>query len=149
MKEFLETLGKKITETAEAVGKKTGDVVESVSQKTGEIVEEQKMKSQIRTLEKGNNRDFSDIGKMIYEQFKNGKVVDLQFVELCEAIEKREEAIEVFKKQIADLKGLDICSSCQASLEKDAVYCPKCGKPVNEAEDVVDEEEFEEEMDVE
>ena len=144
MKEFLETLGKKIAETAEVVGKKTGDVVDTVTQKTGEIVEEQKMKSQIRTLTKGNNRDFADMGKMIYEQFKNGEVVDMQFVELCEAIEKRDEAIEVFKKQIAELKDLDICPNCQANLEKGAVYCSKCGKPLYEAEDVVDEDEFEE-----
>lgn len=144
MKEFLETLGKKIAETAEVVGKKTGDVVDTVTQKTGEIVEEQKMKSQIRTLTKGNNRDFADIGKMIYEQFKNGEIVDMQFVELCEAIEKRDEAIEVFKKQIAELKDLDVCPSCQASLEKGAVYCSKCGKPLHDADDVV-EEEFEDE----
>lgn len=144
MKEFLENLGKKIAETAEVVGKKTGDVVDTVAQKTGEIVEEQKMKSQIRTLKKGNNRDFTDIGKMIYEKFKSGEVVDMQFVELCEAIEKRDEAIEVFKKQIADLKDLDVCPHCQENMEKNAAYCSKCGKPVNVADDIVDEEEFEE-----
>lgn len=143
MKDFFENLGKKITETAEIVGKKTGEVVDSVSQKTGEMLEEQKIKSQIRTLKKGNNRDFGDMGKMIYEQFKNGEQVDAPFAELCENIKQREASIEEYNKQIAQLKGFDVCKNCQTGLEPGTVFCPKCGTKVNE--EVEDEDVFEDE----
>lgn len=143
MNEFLETLKDKIKETAKVVGAKTGvvvdkvskkteEVVETVSQKTNEIVEEQKVKSQVRTLERSNKRDFEDIGKMIYERFQKGEGVDLQFVELCENIEKREENIEELKRQVADMKGFDMCSKCHTHLEKGSIYCPKCGTKVTD-----------------
>ena len=151
MKDFFENLGKKITETAEVVGKKTGEVVDSVSQKTGEMVEEQKIKSQIRTLKKGNNRDVGDMGKMIYEQFKNGEQVNAPFAELCETIKQREASIEEYNKQIAELKGFDVCKNCQIGLEPGTVFCPKCGTKVEDSvadvefEEVDDEDVFEDE----
>lgn len=151
MKDFFENLGKKITETAEVVGKKTGEVVDSVSQKTSEMVEEQKIRSQIRTLKKENNRDFGDIGKMIYEQYQNDEQIDAPFAELCENIKQREESIEEYKKQIAELKGFDVCKNCQTGLEPGTVFCPKCGTKVDESvvdvefEEVDDEDVFEDE----
>ena len=151
MEEFLGNFGKAVTETTEGVVKKAGEVFDVVSQKTGEIVEEQKLKSQIRTLKKGNKRDYGDIGKMIYEQFKSGESVNEAFVELCETIKQREESIEECKKQIAKLKGFDVCENCQTGLEPGTVFCPKCGTKVEDAvadvesEEVVDEDVFEDE----
>lgn len=54
MKEFFEDLGKFITETAGNVGKKTE-----------EVMEVQKLKSQIRSLERSNQGDLTDLGKII------------------------------------------------------------------------------------
>lgn len=128
----LSNLGKIITEKAEVVSKKTEEAVEI-----------QKIKSQIRVMERNNERDFQDIGKMIYEQFKKGKPVDTEFVELCEVIEDREESIDAYNKQVADIKGKEICQNCKEPLDADVVYCPKCGTKV---EPEVAEEAFEEEI---
>lgn len=129
LKGNLESLGKTISEKAEVVSKKTEEAVEI-----------QKIKSQIRVMERNNERDFEDIGKIIYERFKKGNVVDTEFVELCEAIEDREESIEAYKKQVATIKGLDVCSNCGAHLEPSVIFCPKCGSKVEEiVEEVVDE----------
>lgn len=130
LKENLGNLGKTISEKAEVVSKKTEEAVEI-----------QKIKSQIRVMERNNERDFQDIGKIIYERFKKGKVVDTEFVELCEAIEDREESIEAYKKQVAEIKGLDVCPNCSEHLEPSVVFCPKCGAKVEQ--EVVDEEAFE------
>ena len=59
LKGNLESLGKTISEKAEVVSKKTEEAVEI-----------QKIKSQIRVMERNNERDFEDIGKIIYERFK-------------------------------------------------------------------------------
>lgn len=130
LKGNLENLGKTISEKAEVVTKKTEEAVEI-----------QKIKSQIRVMERNNERDFEDIGKIIYERYKKGKVVDTEFVDLCEAIEERDASIEAYKKQVATIKGLDVCPNCKEHLEPTVVFCPKCGAKVEQ--DVVDEEEFE------
>lgn len=150
MQEFFENLGKIITEKAETISKKTGDVVEVVSKKTGGVVdvvakkteqtvEVQKLKSQISVMERNNDRDYKDIGKIVYDKFKKGEEVDETFMELCEAIAAREESIEELKREMAEVKGLDVCHKCGEHIEPSAKYCPKCGTKVN------DEAEFEEE----
>ena len=125
--EVVDAVSKKTGEVVEVVSKKTGEVVEVVAQKTEQTVEIQKIKSQIRTMERNNERDYQDIGKMIYENFKKGEEVDAPFVELCEAIQEREAEIEKAKDEIADLKGLDVCPVCKAHMEASASFCPKCG----------------------
>lgn len=144
LKGNLENLGKTISEKAEVVAKKTEEAVEVVAKKTEETVEVQKIKSQIRVMERNNDRDLQDIGKMVYERYQKGKEVDAEFVELCEAISEREESIDDCKKQVAEIKGLDVCPSCKAHVEANTVFCPKCGVKIEE--DCCEETEFEDEF---
>lgn len=140
MNDFFENVGKKITDTADVVGKTAGDVFDNVAKKTGEIVEEQKLKSRIRTMNKENQAAFLAMGKKLYEDFKDGSLSDIGFADTCREIETRDEQIRELRKQIAETKGLQMCSQCQAHLEPDAIYCPKCGAKVDDA---VDAEEWE------
>ena len=71
MGDFFEDLGKRITETAGAVTKKTEEVVET-----------QKIKSQIRVEERNKERDLQHLGKLVYDRFQKGEVIDTVFVEL-------------------------------------------------------------------
>lgn len=121
LKGNLENIGKVLAETAEVVAKKTEDTIEI-----------QKIKSQIRVMARNNKRDFQDIGKMIYERFQKGQVDDEEFLELCETIQEREKAIEDYKRQVAVIKGLEMCKNCKTHLEPSAVYCPKCGAKAKE-----------------
>lgn len=132
LKGNLESLGKTISEKAEVVSKKTEEAVEI-----------QKIKSQIRVMERSNERDFQAIGKSIYEHFQKGKAVDSEFVELCEAIEERDSSIEACKRQVAEIKGLDVCPNCKEHVEPSAVYCSKCGAKLEQ--ESYDEVEFEDE----
>ena len=94
MDDFFGELGRKISETADIVGKKTN-----------EIWDTEKLKSQVRSLERANERDYIDIGKSVYEKFQNNEVADESCIEFCEAIEKRQEKIEDLKKEIGRIKG--------------------------------------------
>ena len=100
MSDMLERWGKIISEKAKDVSEKTGEVVELVVDKTEQLVEEQKVKSQIRTMERNSVRDFKDIGKILYHKYKNGEEIDPECLELCEAIEERETYIKLLKEQI-------------------------------------------------
>lgn len=145
-KQNLEMLGKLISEKAEVVSKKTGEVVDAVAKKTEQTVEVTKIKSQISTMERNNERDLKDIGKMIYERYSKGEVVDSEFIELCEAIAEREDSISKAKEEIAGLKGFDVCPACTAHLETGANFCAKCGAKMQEEKQApVDEDSFDEE----
>ena len=94
MADFLNNLGKKFMDVAEELEKKTEDTLEV-----------QKIKSEIRSLKRANERDLIDIGMMVYVKFHNGEVSDIDYVVLCEAIEKREEEIAEQEEAIKRIKG--------------------------------------------
>ena len=94
MADFFEGLGKRLSDVAADIGKKTGDTLEI-----------QKIKSDIRSLKRANERDLIDIGRMVYEKFQDGEVSDMDYVTLCEEIEKRDEEIEKQEELIVKIQG--------------------------------------------
>ena len=96
MSDFLEDLGKKLSDAAAEIGKKTEDTLEI-----------HKLKSDIRSLNRGNERDYIDIGKLVYEKYQNGEVVDGDISVLCEAVDKRDIQIGELKAEIVKIRGED------------------------------------------
>lgn len=126
MKAFFEDLGKRLGETAE-----------TVTTKAGEAMEIQKLKSQIRTLERGNDTDLIDLGHIIYQRFLDGEDVGEEASGLCEAIQSRKESIAEYEQKISDVKGDFQCGECGKTVAKGMAYCPYCGAKVPEAEEAV------------
>lgn len=93
MADFFENLGKRISDVTEDLGKRAGDTIEV-----------EKIKSQIRSLKRANERDLLEIGQMVYDKFKNGEVSDLDYTTLCEAIEKRDEEVAKCEEEIKKIK---------------------------------------------
>lgn len=127
MGDFFEDLGKRISETAEVVTKKTEEVVEL-----------QKLKNQIRTMERSNDRDIRDLGRMVYEKYQMQEIMDAEVTEICEMIEKREEAIADYEKEMNKKRHGDICESCHAPVSKEMQFCPQCGEKIDR--ETVDED---------
>lgn len=134
MRNFLEDLGKRLGETAE-----------SVTNKVGEEMEIQKLKSQIRTLERENDNDLAELGLAIYDQFKSGTEVGEEAEGLCEAIQSREESIAECLQKISDVRGDSQCDECGKTVGKGMAYCPFCGHKMpeipEEEEDIVEDVE--------
>ena len=93
--DFFEELGKKISDVASDIGKMTEDTIEI-----------QKLKSNIRGLQRANERDLIDIGRMVYEKFKDSEISDLDYVAVCESIEKRDEEMKKIAEEIQHIKGV-------------------------------------------
>lgn len=93
MAAFFEDLSKKITEVADDLGRMAGDTIET-----------QKIKSQIRSLKRANDRDYMDIGRMVYGKFQDGELSGTDYITICEAIEKRDEEIELKEMQLEKYK---------------------------------------------
>ena len=90
---FFDDLGKRLSETANDLGKKAEDTLEI-----------QKRKSDIRFLSRANDRDYMDIGKIIFEKYRNGEVVDTDMAALCEAIDQRNEEVTKIQAEIEHRK---------------------------------------------
>lgn len=101
MEDFLEKIGKKLGDTMEDFGKMAGEL----GRKAEDTLDIQKIKGQISAMKRSNERDFADIGKMIYEQYQNGGIVDAQFLAYCEEIQEREDEIKEREREIARIKG--------------------------------------------
>lgn len=135
MKDFFEDLGKRLGETAE-----------TVTNKAGEAIEIQRLKSKVRRLARENAVDLMEMGRMVYDGYKDGKEVSEEAEALCQAISGREDNMNRWNKKIAELKGAFECRSCGKMVAKDMSFCPYCGakaeKEVCEGE-VCDGEEAE------
>jgi len=141
MANFFEKMKDVVTEKAGVVTKKAGELFDTVAKKTETTVEVQKIKSRISTMERSNEKDYKEIGKIIYDRFKKGEGVDGEFVEFCDAIVERDAEIAKAKEAIAGLKGLDVCPNCAAHIEPEAKFCPRCGWKVEETSQEVETEE--------
>ncbi len=93
MAEFLDGIGKKISEVADELGRKAGDTIES-----------QKIKSEIRSLKRANERDFAEIGRMVFEKFQNGELSSTDYITICEAIEKRDEEVAEKEEELTKIR---------------------------------------------
>ena len=113
---ILENFTKKVSETTKAAVKKSG-----------ELVEETKLNLSIRTEESKIEKVYTEIGRIVYESFSKGEEVDEAFKENCEKIKAYEESIKEMKDKILDIKNIKMCQACNAELEADVVFCPKCG----------------------
>ncbi len=132
MKDFFEDLGKRLGETAE-----------TMTNKAGEAIEIQKLKSQVRTLARGNAVDLMELGKTIYDRFKAGEEVEESAKGLCEAIQNREASMENYEKKIARIKGASECGNCGKMVARDMSFCPYCGEKIDAAVYDADETEAE------
>lgn len=94
-----------MAELFEKWGKKIGDTIEDFGKKAEDTLEVQKMKSQISTMKRTNERDYVDMGKIIYEKYKNEEEVAEEFRLFCEAIAKRESEIGSLETEISRIKG--------------------------------------------
>ena len=86
------------------LGKKISDVAVDISKKAEDTFEVQKIKGDIRSIKRANERDLRDIGRMVYEKFRKGEVDDTEYINLCEQIEKRDVEIENWEEQIVKIK---------------------------------------------
>lgn len=113
------------------VSKKVGDVAEktykSVADKSSQMIKSAKLRIQVSDLEQEIEIMYADMGKRIYEIYKNGEVVE-GFEKDCKKIEKMyKEILELDEKSLY-IKKLRKCSNCGEIIEIENKFCPSCGE---------------------
>lgn len=113
------------------VSKKVGDVAEktykTVADKSNQMIKSAKLRIQVSDLEQEIEIMYADMGKRIYEIYKNGEIVE-GFEKDCKKIEKiYKEIVELDEKSLY-IKNLRKCSNCGEVIEIENKFCPVCGE---------------------
>lgn len=111
----------------ENLGKKVGEAAQAAAKKSGELVEVTKLNVNINSEEDKIQKLYSQIGKAIYEKYGASDTVDEEIREFCENIKVHEQNVKALRDKIAEVKGTKQCVGCGAEMEKDQVFCSKCG----------------------
>lgn len=122
---FFDELKKNLSGVTDTVAKTS----ESVMKKSSTAIEIQKAKLKKVSLESDMKELYASLGKLYFEKYADGDMPK-EMAELCEKITSCQHAINEAEQRAALLKGVVICSNCQAEVDKDASYCPKCGAEI-------------------
>lgn len=122
---FFDELKKNLSGVTDTVAKTS----ENVMKKSSTAIEIQKAKLKKVSLESDMKELYASLGKLYFEEYADGDMPK-EMAELCEKITSCQHAINEAEQRAALLKGVVICSNCQAEVDKDASYCPKCGAEI-------------------
>ncbi len=139
---------KKVEEISKKVGETATNTYNTVADKSGKLIAETKMKISISDKETDIDEIYEEIGRAVYESYKEGKDVGKDFTKSCKKIDKLNEEIADMNTKILYNKGLRVCPACNETISTDSKFCTNCGqkqKPVKIKEDkkVIKQEEVE------
>jgi len=99
-----------------------------VVQKTKDNADVKKLNKTISDAEKTIEKLYSQLGKSYFELHPDDPEDALS--QLVEEIQLAQLTILNCQKEIQHLKGICICTNCGATLEKEALFCSRCGTKV-------------------
>lgn len=135
MTDYFEELGKTISDAAEAVGKKT-EV----------FIKVQKIRGKIHGAKRSVEKNYKDLGEIIFCRYSAGESVDEELAIICEEISQINANLAELREELAGCHGCRICPTCEVEVPAEADFCMKCGSPIpdvppQESEDTVAPEE--------
>lgn len=122
---FFDELKKNLSGVSGTVAKTS----ETVVKKSGNVLEIQKAKLKKVSLESELKDIYAQLGQLYFENYAAGDMPK-EMAALCEKVTACQHAINEAEQRAALLKGVVICSHCQAEVDKEASYCPKCGAEI-------------------
>lgn len=141
---FFDELKRNLSGVSETVAKTSGTVMK----KSEHVLEIQKAKLKKASLESEMKDIYAKLGKLYFEHYADGDMPK-EMAALCEKVAACQHAIDEASQRVADLRGVVICSNCQAEVDKEAAYCPKCGSEiVHVVEDMTAENVEEQDSDI-
>lgn len=109
---------------------KAKEALDIAYKKTEDVVNVQKSKFDVATIEAKKAKDLEALGLIYYEMIKDSSDNDSAVAELVAAIKDKNEKIDTLRRDIRSTKNKRVCPSCNAEIDKDAVFCSSCGAKV-------------------
>ncbi len=119
----LDNITKRVTDTAKAAAKISGSVVEVT-----------RLNMSINTEEDKVRKIYTEMGRQLYEDYNEGKLVSEKLLEKCVKIDEIIANVDEMKEKILELKNVKACPNCGMVLAIDMEYCYKCGRKQEEQE---------------
>jgi lipopolysaccharide biosynthesis regulator YciM len=117
-----------IKDSITKIGKYLENGAQNIGYKSGQIFEVSKINMGIASKEKAIEEIYMEIGRKLYKDYKANKLMDKSLTEKCEEITRMERSIASMKKKVLKLKDKKLCKKCGYEMERNASFCPKCGK---------------------
>lgn len=121
--------------------KKASETYKGAAEKTGKIAKEAKLKLKISDNKSKINDLYQEIGKKVYQKHtaKEELCIKKDLEEECAKIDILSSEIDTYHKEILNLSDMKVCAECKEPMDKNAKFCPKCGKEQPEVKDVEQE----------
>lgn len=97
---FVDFVGSNAEKAIHAVETQTKQAAKVVSEKTNDFIDDQKIKSDIRSLEKSLKAAYISLGKKVYETYKSAEQTEGSYDELYKEIESKEAEITELRKRL-------------------------------------------------
>lgn len=125
--------------------KKVADTAKAAARKSSDIVEVTKLNMSVGAEENKIQKAYSEIGKLVYEQYTKGERGNDDVTAYCEKIESYEENIKEIKTKVLELKDKKACPECGVQMDIEDGFCSKCGAKQEIFQKSVEEEPITEE----
>lgn len=99
---------------------------ENVSKSTSNQLQTAKLKLRIDSMEKNKAKVLTQLGEVIYNQYKDGAEFQ-NCQEIMNSIDSYEEDIRKIQEEIEELNAVNKCSNCEKEIEEGTKFCPFCG----------------------
>lgn len=124
------------------LGKVIGDKSKEAANKVKDITSVLQLKSKLSSEKEKVNKAYLSLGKAYYDRHEIS--IEEEYADEFKIIEAGLIKIAALEEEIAELEGTRVCAECGAKVEKDAMYCGRCGAPMQVHTAAADEEEEEE-----
>lgn len=128
----------KIKEQANKAKDSAIKITKNVIDKTNNVINQTKINFAISEAEGKVNDIYKEIGKAVYEKYKDTGEIFNGMEEKCGKLDAILEEIQELKEHLSELKETVKCNSCGSYNHVDDLFCSKCGESLN-CEDEVDE----------
>ena len=115
-------------------------ITKQVVNKPNSLLGQTKVSFAISEAESKIDDIYKEIGKNIFDNYKNGEEFSAPINESCEKIIALMAEVTSLQETLAELK-VNVRCECGELNPKTSTYCSKCGQKLNGAEFEVDEEE--------
>lgn len=117
------------------ISKTISDAAEAVGKKTEAFIKIQKIRGQMHAAKHLVEKNYKDLGEIIFRRYAAGEAVDEEVAIICEEVSQINANLAELREELAKARGCRVCPACEAEVPWEAEYCMKCGSPIPESQD--------------
>ncbi len=113
--------------------------VNTVSGKACTFYDISKLKVNASSIRSELNKKLAELGQLTYSAKYGKEVSQNEIDEKIEEVKVLKDDLRTINKLLAKAKNLKLCTSCYAAVNKNSVFCSKCGEKLTEADENSDD----------